>query len=331
MKKLDIKVKQTAGVIDTNFDDIKEQLSAQMEVYKNLEVTEENRLERKKDIATLRKIKTALNSKRIEIKKEFMSPVTEFEGKVKELTALIDEPIELIDTQVKEFEEKQKEEKKEEIKKLYKELIGEVEEYLPLEKIYDNKWENVSKSMKSITEEMTEAISSVEMAVNTIKGMSSDAVPKALEQFKDDLSLANAIAHINAHEQLKAEIIAKQKAEEERKQREEEERKKKAEEERIREEERQRLANEERIREEERQKVLEEERQKALEEEKQKEEDVEVVVVDEDEMPFEMEEPFEIEELFIARTSFTIYDQEAIPKVEEFIQSLGVTYERSDY
>ena len=55
MEELKIVVNQELGVISTNFEEIKKSLSTRMEVYKSLEVTEENKTERKKDIATLRR------------------------------------------------------------------------------------------------------------------------------------------------------------------------------------------------------------------------------------------------------------------------------------
>ena len=63
MNELQIVVNQQQGTITTNFDEVKETLTEQMAIYKELEVTEENKTERKKDIATLRKMIKAVNSK----------------------------------------------------------------------------------------------------------------------------------------------------------------------------------------------------------------------------------------------------------------------------
>lgn len=259
MGDLQVRVNQQLGVIEFNFEELKDNLSSMMELYENTVVTEETTKVVKKEVASLKKIKSALSDRRIEIKKEYSKPLNEFENKVKELSALIDKPIELMESQVKVFEEKKREKKREDIKSVYAGLIGELEEYLPLSRIYDSKWENVSVSMKSVQEEIEQAVSSTEMAINTIKGMNSEVVNKALTQYKLDLSLANAISYINKHEQIKAEILAKEeqrrKEEEERKRLEEiervkaEERKKVAEEEKA---ERERLVEIERIREEER-------------------------------------------------------------------------------
>lgn len=362
MNDLQIVVTQHPGIITTNFDDIKAELSAQMEIYKELEVTEHNKSERKKDIATLRKMKKALDDRRIEIKKDYMRPCDEFEAKVKELVALIDEPIVLINNQIKVFEENQKAEKIKKIHDTYNELIGEMADYLPLDKIYNSKWENVSITLKSIREEIEEAVSSTEMAVNTIKGMNSEAVPMALEQYRKDLSLANAIAYVNRYEQQKAEILAR----EEQKRKEEEERRRREEEERIREEERKRIAEEERIREEARQKAIEEERLRIAEEERLKEEmrkeeqarmnaieftnapepsagDILEKPFEEDllaEEPFIViekesfsEDPFDVTDDFIGLIGSRFFIEgtiEQLEQVEMYLDSIGLTWKRED-
>lgn len=320
--ELQVKVNQKLGIIDFNYEEMKQKLSEKMEEYNDIVVTADTRTIAKKDVASLRKIKKALNDRRIEVKKEYMAPYDEFDSKVKELTALIDEPIELINKQVKVFEEKEKQEKKKEIEKLYSELIGDNEEYLPLKKIYNKRWENVSFSIKEIEKEIKESVDGVDLAVTTIKGMKSEVEEKALELFKGDLSLASAITYINKHEQIKAEIIAKQKAEEERKQREEEERRKRLEEERIREQERQRLAEEERIRGEER---------KKFEEKKTKEKQDDLVIEElpsiGDPGPYISDLPdldlpdLEEKETYLLRIEAT---ESEFLQIVEFIESLGL-------
>ena len=56
-----------------------------------------------------------------------MAPYDEFDSKVKNLLSIIDEPIALIDSRVKEFEAKRIEEKKLHIKELYEEVIGDMQ------------------------------------------------------------------------------------------------------------------------------------------------------------------------------------------------------------
>lgn len=106
--------------IDFNFDEMKAELSANLEKYKNLVFTEDKTKEAKADRAKLNKLKEAIENKRKEVKKLCLQPYEGFELKVKELVALIDEPILQIDTAVKSFEKKKKDDKK----KLLKEYFG---------------------------------------------------------------------------------------------------------------------------------------------------------------------------------------------------------------
>ncbi len=359
MHDLEVVVSQVPGQIEFNYEEIKENLAAQMELYKDTQLTEETSAEGKKDIATLRKIKKAIDDKRIEVKKDCLKPYTEFEKKANELVALIEDPIKLIDKQVKVFEKKKKAEKKVKIRTAYDELIGSLGEYLPFDKIYDSKWETSSVTMKSIKEKLEEVISSTDMAIQTITDMGSEAVPKALEQYRTNLSLADAISYINRYEQQKAEILRKEeekrKAEEERKRIAEENRIREQEKQRILKEERQRIAEENRIRAEERAKAAEE--AKAVEaaravESKTEEESVRHIAAEdpfptmendlEEAFPVEAEEtsedPFTAGELpFVTpgetlfRATFTVTgDPWDLIKVEDFIKEQGLVYERTD-
>jgi hypothetical protein len=320
MNELKIEVKQQLGVISTNFEDIKTNLVNQMEIYKELEVTESNKTERKKDIATLRKISKAVSDKRIEVKKECLKPYVEFEEKANQLIQIINEPINIIDNQVKEFEEKQRLEKKEEINKIYNELIGELEENVPLSSIYDDKWENVATSIKSIRSDMSNKIETIQKDVMVIKGMVSDKTQDALDNYWNDLDLSRAISTINSYEEYKRKIIAQQ----EEKQRIEKER----------EAEQQRL-NKERELERERERVREEERAKIRREEQIKE-DARLQAMAEQTAKIKSEqEAMAIQKLsnisnMVSMTYKILATPEELEQIEMYLQSIGVEFERID-
>ena len=339
--ELQVKVNQKLGVIDFNYEEMKKELSEKMEQYSDIVVTADTRTVAKKDVASLRKLRKELNDRRIKIKKEYDKPYDEFKGKVDELTGLIDEPIELIDKQLKEFEEKEKEEKKKEIEILYSELIGDNEEYLPLKKIYNTRWENVSFKIKEVKKEISESVAGIDLAVTTIKGMNSEVEDKALELFKGDLSLANAITYINKHEQMKAEILAKEQA----RRKEEEERKRLAEIERVKSEERKKIAEEEKA---ERERLAEIERareEERLSTEKRLMEIIEPEPVEEfippqaeeledafvaDEEPFDLEEPFDTGGDVITSVFKVIGTREDMEQIGIYMNSIGAIWERTD-
>jgi len=214
-----------------------------MEIYKSLDVTEENKTERKKDVATLRKMIKAVNDKRIEVKKECLKPYEDFEKQAHELIDIISEPINLLDNQIKEYEDKQRQEKINTIKQIFTEVAGELAEYIALEQIYDSKWENVATSIKSIREDITAKFIEIHSAITAIKATGSEKVQEALDRYYNNLDLASAITFINQYEQQKREIERRMREQQERERQAELERER----ERIRREEREAIEREERI------------------------------------------------------------------------------------
>ena len=89
------------ATIDFNFDAQKAWLEERLSYYNTLVVTEDAIKDAKADRAKLKKLREAMDTRRKEIKKEWMAPYSAFEAKVKELTSLIDQPIGAIDTQLK--------------------------------------------------------------------------------------------------------------------------------------------------------------------------------------------------------------------------------------
>lgn len=219
-----------AGKIIFNFEELKAYLQSFLDEYKNAVYTEESKTYAKKDVAHLRAMKKEVTDRVREAKKEYMAQWEAFEPLVKELLAMFDEPINLIDGQIKGFEEDRIARKKELIQSIYEELVGELAEIIPLDRIYNKKWDNATTKEKAIRDEIVSQATAARIALDTIHGMQSDAESKALDVYKQTLSLPEAIACINAYEAQKAEILRK-----------EQERQREAELERIRREEREKL------------------------------------------------------------------------------------------
>ena len=220
MEEIRVNVEQKNGVIGFNFEEIKEKLNSELEIYKNMIFTEESKTEAKKTIASLRKLKKSVNDKKLEVKKSFMIPYTNFEAQVKELDHLIDEPINFINNQVEEFERKRVEEKKALISEIYAEIMAEHEEasgYLPLQRIYDSKWENATTTKKAITETITERVDHVEKDLGIIRSMGSEFEDKGIEKYKTTLELSDAIEVMNQYQKQKEEILRRQEEEAKRK------------------------------------------------------------------------------------------------------------------
>nr|DAF68921.1 MAG TPA: Protein of unknown function (DUF1351) [Caudoviricetes sp.] len=220
MEEIRVNVEQKKGVIGFNFEEIKEKLNSELEIYKNMIFTEDSKTKAKKTIASLRKLKKSINDRKLEVKKSFMIPYTNFEAQVKELDNLIDEPINFINNQVEEFERKRVEEKKALISEIYTEIMaehGEASGYLPLQRIYDSKWENATNTKKAITEAIAERVDHVEKDLGIIRSMGSEFEDKGIEKYKETLELSNAIEIMNQYQKQKEEILRRQEEEAKRK------------------------------------------------------------------------------------------------------------------
>lgn len=235
---------QKNGELSFNFADIKASIENKVKEYEGAVFTEESKTAAKGEIASLRRLKKDVDDSRKEVKKLWMKPYLEFEDQVKQILDLVDKPICLIDGQVKAFEEKRITEKKAAIQATYNEVIGDMAEYLTLDKIYNPKWENATVKMSAIKKELIERIAAAYKDVQTISMMVSEAKGKALDIYKTTLDLSKAIGYINQYEAQKAEIMKKENERREQ----EEERNRQALRERIRAEERQRIVEEQKIR-----------------------------------------------------------------------------------
>lgn len=185
--------------IGFNFEELKAELAERLEHYNGLIVTEDGIKEAKADRAKLNKLRTAIDTRRKDIKKEYMRPYSEFEGRIKELTLLIDEPIKAIDTQLESYDERRKEAKKERVAQDYEKLIPfAVKEIIPLERIMDQKWLNATTTMKSVGEDLeawAKRVNADLMALDTVEEGYRAAVR---EKYIATLDISEAMAHMDS-------------------------------------------------------------------------------------------------------------------------------------
>lgn len=189
--ELRINTWKSPEVIDFNFEELKEEITTKSALYKNMVYTDETIKDAKSDRALLNKFKTALEDKRKEVKKQCLEPYNQFEKQIKELVAIIDEPVKLIGEQITEFEDREKAEKHEQIIELFNKAG--FQSFVTLEQIYDPKWLNKSVSLKSIEEELTNTVYRIGHDVTTINSLKEYSF-EALEHYKKTLDLAGAIA-----------------------------------------------------------------------------------------------------------------------------------------
>lgn len=182
-------------VIEWNYEELKAELSQKLEDYKGLVYTEEQIKEAKADRAKLNALATAIDGKRKEIKKQCLQPYEQFEAQIKDLLALIKEPVSLIDTQIKDFEEEKKKKKLEEVKELFEKLkaeAGEELEFISFEQVFEDKFLNTSTSLKQVETVIDNKFNAIKCNLKTIAEL-KDYTFEATEVYKETLNLNTAL------------------------------------------------------------------------------------------------------------------------------------------
>ena len=183
--------------IEFNFDQLKEEISAQLKRYTNMVVTEETIKLAKEDKAELNKLIKVLDTRRKEVKKECMEPYEAFASKVKELTDLIAEPIKAIDSQLNEFESKRKAEKEAQIRKAYEDIVpDDIKEYLSFEKAFEPRWLNSTFKMKDIETSLSFKAERIKVDLAIVLNVDNDLKIPVKQHYMQEMDITSTLAYI---------------------------------------------------------------------------------------------------------------------------------------
>ena len=188
--QLELKPYELPGVPQFNYEELKTVLTEKCHHYETVVYTDDDIKQAKSDRADLNKLKKALNDERIRLEKEYMIPFKTFKAQIDEIISIIDKPAALIDSRVKEFEQKKKEEKKQQIAELFAEFN--FPDYITLEKIWDDAWLNSSCSMSRVKEDFKTVAYKDEKAVSMLKELPEFSF-EALEYYKKCLDVTQAM------------------------------------------------------------------------------------------------------------------------------------------
>lgn len=207
---------QKMEAIKFNYEELKAGLTSSLVKYQNLVYTPETIKEAKDDRATLNALKKSLNDEKIKIKKEFEVPYKDFEDKIKELIELVEKPASEIDKQVKLFEEQEKAKKRETINTIYSENIGAYADLIPLEKLYDPRWENKTYKETDIKKEIQDAAKKADNDLKVIANLKSEFEFQIKDVYFKTLDLGQALVEQQRLEEQKKlqEQLAKPQTEE---------------------------------------------------------------------------------------------------------------------
>ena len=169
----------------------------------------------KEDLTTLNAFVKTLNSKRIEIKKVYTEPLDKFTAEVNEVIAAVTAAADKISEIIKAHTDKAKNEKKAEIVKYFNEVIGDLADLVPYEKIEDPKWYNATAKIKATVKVIDGKIAKIREDLTVIDSLgAADTDGLKLFYFRT-LNLAQTIEENNrlkADRAKVAELNATQKA-----------------------------------------------------------------------------------------------------------------------
>lgn len=183
-------------VIGFNFEELKAELTARLDYYNSLVVTEDAIKEGKAERAKLSKLRDAVEAKRKEVKREYMAPYTDFESKVKELVAIIDAPIAAIDGQLKAFDDLRREDKRAEIRKAYEAIVpADIQAIVPLERIFDPKWLNAMVKTKAVEAELAAMVQQTEDDLQVLDMVEPEFADAVRARYMETLSIGTALRY----------------------------------------------------------------------------------------------------------------------------------------
>lgn len=143
-----------------NFEDMKANLTAHIEKYSNLVVTEENLKSMEKTQKEIASLRTKISKFRLAVKNDLEKPYKVFEQQIKELLDLVFSVEKPIKDQLEIYENKRREKKSQ----IVQSLIDKISAELGLEERYsqqiaiDHKWLNRTTTKKEITEGIQERV-----------------------------------------------------------------------------------------------------------------------------------------------------------------------------
>lgn len=143
----------------------------------------------KKDRAVLNAASKELNSKRLELERQFMAPFEEFKKIIKDTTNLIDEASKKIDFIVKAAEDEERQKKQAEIEKIYADIGIDV---VPLAKIFDQRWLNKTKKITEIAAEIADRKIKIQNDLKVINSLPDK--DEVLSYYLDTLDISGAMS-----------------------------------------------------------------------------------------------------------------------------------------
>jgi hypothetical protein len=198
-----------------DYDQLKAKVLEDVSVFKGIIISEDNLDEAPKWRAELNKKAKRISDFRIAFEKDFKKRIEKSTSQLKELASFYADASSNIDVQVKEFDEKRKQEKNAAIGKIYADNIGDMVQFLPMPKIFNEKWLNKGYALDAITKEIKAQVAAVEDGIKTIQLLGTKYESQMISAFLEAYNMNDALKKKAELEQIDAEMERRRKAAEE--------------------------------------------------------------------------------------------------------------------
>lgn len=203
------------GSLTTNAKQIRDMVKAALPKYDISNYNDDNIDQAKKDKAALNKAAKALNTKRLEIEKEFMKPFGEFKEVITETVKLIGDCSTKIDVIVKQSEQQYKDKKRATIRTYFDGMNVNLVDF---KKVFKEAWLNKSVSMKAVCTDIDLILKGIDQDIETLRTFGED-FDVLRTYYMDTLNITNTVQYANRlkeqRERAKAAEESRKKAEEE--------------------------------------------------------------------------------------------------------------------
>lgn len=199
-------------IIENNGEEVKVWLSQVLEKYDGIVVTPETVRSAKEDKASLNKLRAALEERRKEVKRDYLAPYQRFEVQYKEILALIDKPITVIDSQIRALDEQEQQAKYDRLQEFFQGCCKRMEngEAIRFDSILNPKWRNKTQTEHALQKEIADAVVRIDGELNELRDFYADsphytAILNAyLQGYDKSCALAYAAALVQQEQRQRA-------------------------------------------------------------------------------------------------------------------------------
>lgn len=216
MNELQVVVQQTPGTVTWNYEDLKKAITNALEVYKTTEYDDSNIGQAKKDRAMLNNLSKSVNARKIEIKKKCLEPYELIETQAKELMAIIQEPIAVIDERLTEYETARRKKARAVILEYMQKAFEGIEQQIADKSknaLYDDRWENATAKKSEWQTAIDARADAIRSDLQVLAGIEEKFRSYAMDAYRPNLKLADAMQKVQELRAQEAAILKRQQEE----------------------------------------------------------------------------------------------------------------------